>query len=186
MLSDFKNPFTILSEACKHECDSEDCDHEHDYRDDHDDDELELEESSSEKKAAEKELEDELEDTEEMDDDVQLTAEMVNLFYDGRRYYIEAGDLADVMDDEDIDDPEEALDTIKDANKLDASAVIAVMIESKDVLRDYIEEAKAAKKGGKKNATLKLKDSSNFLKNLKNKGIVVVSKKKKKKKGSKK
>ena len=159
-----KDPYDILTEACKSECGE--CD-----------DLIEDE--------VEQELEDEYEEVEELEDDIEYNEDMVPVIQqdieEGSRYLVEMDVLAKYMISSKEEDPAEALKRIAEANSLEPSSM-CIVIESDDYARELIEEAKTTKKKtGSKFKLNKIASSSKLLKHIKNKGIKVLKKKSKKK-----
>lgn len=160
-----KDPYSVLAEACRSECGE--CD------DVYDND-------------IESELESEYDDTEELEDDLQYTEEMVTVIEQstntGVRYLVEMDILGKFMESSNITDVQEALDRIARINAIDESAMY-IVIESQQYAEELLKEAKAIKKKtGSKEDMKKVSKSAKLLKELKEKGIKVLKKKSKKNK----
>ena len=155
-----KNPYQVLTEACKTECGE--CD-------DMYEDEIE------------DEFEDELDDIEELEESIFYTAEMIPVIEqhtdNGVRYLIEMDNLTKFMESNHIEDIAKAMELVGECNGLESST-LALVIESDDVAEELIEEAKNEKraKGSKKKLGV-MKDAKKLLSGLKIKGIKVVKKK---------
>lgn len=122
---------------------------------------------------------DELED----DENIEYTAEMVNIIKTKRgRLVMEFDMLAKYMNSANITDIEEAMQNVCEANGADYDNTYLVL-ESQEDMMSIVQEAKSKlNKKAKVKIFTKLRDSSNFLKTVKNKGIKVVKKKSNKKK----
>jgi hypothetical protein len=159
-----KSTFSLISEACKTE--ESDCD------DLYDDSVL-------------SDLDGEIEDIDDVEEsELRYTEEMVTVIEsaDKSQYFIETDNLSKYMISQNIIDVSEAISNICNANSIEESK-ICLVIESEDDLHDIIKEARATSKG----STIKSKklgmarDTTAFLKNIKNKGIKIAKKKSKKK-----
>lgn len=98
---------------------------------------------------------------------------------------VEADNLARYMESNNITDVAQALSNLAEHYNQDPRNMV-VMVESEDEAREVVEEAKSlAQKMADRSKLVKVKSSTDFLRDLKVKGIRV-AKKKSKKKGKKK
>lgn len=165
MLDIYKEPYAILCESAKCECDEEDLE------------DLELDD-------AEDELTGEMDPVDVVDDDIIYSEEMIPVIRIGENYVVEFDMLAKYIDSHPNVEISEALDLIAthESNMLTPGS-IGILVESDDYADQLIQEAKAAKRtASSKKKIKKVKDTASFLKNIKNKGIKVFKKKSKKKK----
>lgn len=152
----FKNINQLLSESCEAEiCDFDDF---------------------------ENSLLDEIEELESLEDDICYTAEMVNVICQectyGSRYLIEYDNLYKLMESYNVD-AVAAMKMVCEHNLISLADTYLV-VESSEMARNLINEAKCCKSGLEKAKKHKeISKCCNELKNLKNKGIKLLAKKKK-------
>lgn len=164
---DFKNPLSIISEACETD----------DFNTEDLDEEMEDE--------YEGEILDDYDDFEELEESITYTEEMVNIIAQptssGQRYLMEYDSLAKYMVSSDTTDIEEAMKKVCESNNI-LFEDTCLLVESKQDMVEYLAEAKTKKRSKVKvNLNKKLKTTANFFKTVKNKGIKVVKKKNKSK-----
>lgn len=161
----YKDPYKILCESSKCECDEEDLE------------DLALDD-------AEEELTGEMDPVDAVDDDIVYGEAMIPVIRIGDDYVVESDMLAKYIDSHPDVEISEALNRIAthESNMLTAGS-IGILIESDDYTDHLIQEAKAAKRtNSSKKKIKKIKDTASFLKDIKNKGIKVFKKKSKKSK----
>lgn len=118
----------------------------------------------------------------ELPDDLFYEDASIPLYQASKDMYVVEADMLDkFMTSNKINNPVMAIAQLAEANNISADN-IGVLFESSDSASDIIEEAKQTKSHSKKKKLDLIKKSSDFLKNLKNKGIKVFKKKSSKKK----
>jgi hypothetical protein len=163
-----QEPFKLITEACKGES---------------------FEVDSVEDDEIECDFEDAYGDVEELEDDIEYTEEMVNVFQQptktGFRYLVEFDTLSKYMISANIQDVATAINNIAECNSLSKDDMV-VVIESDDYTQEYLEEAKKLKKVDPKKKKMKeAGTTAQILKMMKSNGIKLAKKKSKGKKKKK-
>lgn len=149
----------LLSESCGSDC------YDYEYDDEYDDDDLE----------------DELDDIEELDENLNFTTEMVNIFakdsYDGTKYLVELDSVSKLMETGMYYSEREAMEAIAEHNDISFDDMY-LLIESDEAILEKMEEIAA--KGGSMLKKAKENNAIKKLKDLKKDGIKLMKKKSKK------
>lgn len=105
---------------------------------------------------------------------VTYTAEMIPVFENDSRYYVEFDNMAKYMKSCDVRDIKEAVDTIAEVNNIDESD-LSVVIESREYMESVIEEAIEQSKAGDKSLLESCELSMKLIEMMKSEGINVVT-----------
>lgn len=107
-------------------------------------------------------------------DTVAYKVEMIPVFENESKYYVEFDNMAKYMKSENISDVATAFKNIAEANDIDSSS-LAVVIESKEYMESVIKEAIEQSKAGDKSLLESCELSMKLIEMMKSEGINVVT-----------